>query len=160
MKPTTKEYSGSEFRFQMEMFGARRRLHAERSSVLGEREMVPSQCGDRETENTSCRYGKIIVLEIYMEPARGTLQKIVAEMLAQVPAEQAPVVAWQFVCGKRVADRTEALAFAEGVLRVEVPDATWRTQLTDLTPRYLELLRQYTGQKIVRLEFVVGKGSK
>lgn len=90
-----------------------------------------------------------------MELARETLQKIVAEMLAHVPPEQAPVVAWQFVCGKTVADRTEALAFSGGVLQVEVPDATWRAQLAGLMPQYLQLLRQYTGQKIERLDFVL-----
>ncbi len=92
-----------------------------------------------------------------MELARGTLQKIVAEMLAHVPPEQAPVVAWQFICGKTVADRTEALAFADGVLQVEVPDATWRAQLADLMPHYLKLLRDYTGQKVDRLDFVLAK---
>lgn len=90
-----------------------------------------------------------------MELARKTLQKIVAEMLAQVPPEQAPIVAWQFVCGKTVADRTEALAFTDGILQVEVPDATWRVQLAGLMPQYLELLRQYTGQKVKRLEFIL-----
>ncbi len=90
-----------------------------------------------------------------MEETRGTLQKIVAEMLQRVPPEQAPVVAWQFVCGKTVADRTEALEFQNGILRVRVPDATWRIQLSDMMPHYLQLLRQYTGQKIERLEFIL-----
>ena len=92
-----------------------------------------------------------------MELARGTLQKIVAEMLAHVPPEQAPVVAWQFICGKTVAERTEAIAFADGILQVVVPDATWRSQLADLMPHYLQLLRQYTGQKVQRLDFVIAK---
>ena len=90
-----------------------------------------------------------------MELARETLQKIVAEMLAHVPPEQAPVVAWQFICGKTVADRTAALGFTDGVLQVEVPDATWRVQLAGLMPQYLELLRQYTGQKVKRLDFIL-----
>jgi serine protease inhibitor len=90
-----------------------------------------------------------------MELARETLQKIVAEMLAHVPPGQAPIVAWQFVCGKTVADRTEALAFANGILQVEVPDANWRAQLAGLMPQYLQLLRQYTGQKVERLDFVL-----
>lgn len=95
-----------------------------------------------------------------MEPTRDTLQKLVVEMLARVPKEQAPVVAWQFVCGKKVADRTEALGFEGGVLRVRVPDATWRSQLADMMPHYLQLLRQYTGQKIERLEFVLPEGKQ
>ncbi len=89
-----------------------------------------------------------------MEPARGTLQKIVAELIRRVPPEQAPLMAWQFVCGKTVAERTEALEFTDGVLKVRVPDAAWRTQLADMMPHYLQLLRQYTGQKIDRLDFV------
>jgi len=90
-----------------------------------------------------------------MESARDTLQKIVAEMLSRVPPEQAPVVAWQFVCGKTVADRTEALSFTDGVLRVRVQDPTWRAQLADMMPHYMQLLRQYTGQKVNRLDFVL-----
>jgi len=95
-----------------------------------------------------------------MESARDTLQKIVAEMLSRVPPEQAPVVAWQFVCGKTVADRTEALSFAHGVLRVRVQDPTWRAQLADMMPHYMQLLRQYTGQKVTRLDFVLPEGKQ
>ncbi len=95
-----------------------------------------------------------------MELDRETLQKIVVEMLAHVPPDQAPVVAWQFICGKTVADRTEALAFSDGVLRVRVPDATWRAQLASMMPQYLNLLRQYTGQKIERVDFVLPEGKQ
>jgi len=95
-----------------------------------------------------------------VEPTRDTLQKLVAEMLGRVPKEQAPVVAWQFVCGKQVADRTEALSFEDGVLRVRVADATWRAQLADMMPHYLQLLRQYTGQKVTRLDFVLPEGKQ
>jgi hypothetical protein len=95
-----------------------------------------------------------------MESTRDTLQKLVAEMLARVPKQEAPVVAWQFVCGKKVAERTEALAFEEGVLRVRVPDGTWRAQLADMMPHYLSLLRQYTGQKVDRLDFVLPEGKQ
>lgn len=93
-----------------------------------------------------------------MEPARETLTKIVIDMIRQSPPEQAPVVAWQFVCGKSVADRTEALSFSEGVLSVRVPDVTWRGQLADMTPHYLELLRRYTGQKVERISFLLPDG--
>jgi hypothetical protein len=93
-----------------------------------------------------------------MEPVRETLQKIVADMIRQSPPEQAPVIAWQFVCGKSVADRTEALSFADGVLSIRVADATWRSQLSDMMPHYLEQLRRYTGQKIQRLNFVLPEG--
>lgn len=93
-----------------------------------------------------------------MESARETLTKIVVEMIRQSPPDQAPVVAWQFICGKSVADRTEALSFADGVLSVRVSDVAWRSQLADMTPHYLELLRRYTGQKVQRISFVLPNG--
>ena len=60
-----------------------------------------------------------------MESARGTLQKLVVEMLSKVPQEQAPLAAWEFVCGKTVADRTKAMSYQNNVVTVQVPDATW-----------------------------------
>lgn len=93
-----------------------------------------------------------------MEPVRDTLHKIVIDMIRQSPAEEAPIVAWQFVCGKTVAERTEALNFEKGILTIRVPDATWRKQLADMMPHYLEQLRRYTGQKVERLSFVLPEG--
>jgi len=90
-----------------------------------------------------------------MESARDTLQKLVAGVLNRLPAEQVPVEAWQFVCGKQVAGRTQALGFADGVLRVEVPDAGWQTQLQDLSARYLASLNQYSATRVERIEFVL-----
>jgi len=96
-----------------------------------------------------------------MESARHTLQKLVAELLNRLPAEQVPVSAWQFVCGKWVAQRTQALSFADGVLRVEVPDAGWRSQLHDLSRQYLANLNRYSATRVERIEFVLaGAGGR
>ena len=90
-----------------------------------------------------------------MDSARPTLQKLVADVLNRMPAEQVPVEAWQFVCGKQVARRTQAVSFGGGVLRVEVPDASWQDQLRELSGRYLANLNQYSGTRVERIEFVV-----
>ncbi len=37
------------------------------------------------------------------------------------------VLAWPIACGQAVAARTSALDFDDGILRVEVPDAGWRS---------------------------------
>lgn len=89
-----------------------------------------------------------------IESVRGPLQKIVAEVVRTVPPEQAPLVAWQFACGTRVAEKTEAIAYADGVLTVQVPDNTWRLQLGDMVNQYIPLVRRYSGQKVERIEFV------
>lgn len=90
-----------------------------------------------------------------MDLARNTLQKIVADALNRLPAEQVPLAAWEFAAGKAVAEKTRALRFADGVLTVEVPDATWRGQLQSMAPHFLSMLNQYSGQRIERLELVV-----
>jgi hypothetical protein len=90
-----------------------------------------------------------------MDSARSTLQKIVADALNRLPAEQVPVEAWQFACGKQVAQRTRAMSFAGGVLRIEVPDARWQDQLQDLSPGCLAKLNQYSRIRVERIEFVV-----
>ena len=90
-----------------------------------------------------------------MEHAGGGLEKIVVGSLRRVPPAEAPLLAWPLVCGSVVADRTQALEFADAILRVEVPDAGWKREMQSLAPRYLVALNRYAGQKVERIEFVI-----
>ena len=90
-----------------------------------------------------------------MQPASAGLEKIVIQSLRRVSPEDAPILAWPLVCGSAVADRTRALAFADGILRIEVTDAGWKRELQSLAPRYLATINQYLGQCVTRIEFVV-----
>jgi Dna[CI] antecedent, DciA len=90
-----------------------------------------------------------------MEQAGTGLEKIVAQSLRQASPADAPVLAWPVVCGSRVADRTRALNYEGGVLRVEVSDAGWKSELQSLAPRYLAMLNRYTTEKVTRIEFVI-----
>jgi hypothetical protein len=58
------------------------------------------------------------------------------------------------VCGRTVAEKTEVLEFREGVLRVSVPDDTWRSNLASFVPQYLDLLNTMLSEKVARIEFV------
>jgi hypothetical protein len=58
-------------------------------------------------------------------------------------------------CGSAVADRTQAVSFAYGVLRIEVPDAGWRSELQHLAPRYLAVINRYAANPVNRIEFVL-----
>ena len=91
-----------------------------------------------------------------MQPAGLGLDKVVARSLRKAPAGQAPLLAWPLACGSAVAGRTRALNFADGVLRVEVPDAGWREELQTLAPRYLAVLNRYVAENVARIEFVIG----
>ena len=90
-----------------------------------------------------------------MEQARSGLVKIMGELLGRAPAEEAPVLAWPAVCGQAVANRTRALDFNAGRLRVEVPDVAWRTQLAELELRYRKEFELVLGPgKVRKIDFV------
>ena len=90
-----------------------------------------------------------------MEQAGSGLEKIVAQSLRQSPAAEAPLMAWPIVCGSTVSDRTRALSFVDGLLRVEVEGQRWKAELQQLAPRYLALINRYTAQTVRKIEFVV-----
>jgi predicted nucleic acid-binding Zn ribbon protein len=90
-----------------------------------------------------------------MEKAAGALTRVIADALSRVPPEEAPVSAWPFVCGSNVAHRTRAIDYRECVLRVEVPDRAWRSQLMELAPRYVAALNGMVPQKVARIQFLL-----
>ena len=91
-----------------------------------------------------------------MERAGSGLEKIVAQSLRQAPAAEGPLMAWPVVCGSAVAERTRAVDFNDGVLRVEVAGPRWKAELQALAPRYLITINRYTTTAVRRLEFVLG----
>ncbi len=90
-----------------------------------------------------------------MERAGAGLQKIMAQNLGRMPADEAPVLAWPLVCGTAVADKTQAVEFADGVLCVQVPDATWRAQLMGLAPQYLAAVNEFVNHSVKRIAFLL-----
>src|SRR5215470_1948711 len=90
-----------------------------------------------------------------LEQAGSELEKIVARSLRQAPPAQAPLMAWPVVCGSAVAQRTRALSFLDGVLRVAVADEEWKAELQHLAPRYLATINRYTVEAVRKIEFVV-----
>lgn len=91
-----------------------------------------------------------------MEPLAPSVEKIVAGSLKKAPASEAPLLAWPVTCGAVVAKRTRALEFTRGVLRVEVPDSAWRTELQRLAPKYLAVMSRYVSG-VSRIEFLSRK---
>jgi hypothetical protein len=90
-----------------------------------------------------------------MDQIRQTLQKILMDAVRRAPAEDLPLLAWPLACGAAVAEKTRTLAFADGELLIQVPDAAWRTQMLNLTGEYLRQLREITEGRIQRLRFVL-----
>jgi len=90
-----------------------------------------------------------------LDRAGGHLETIVANALHRAPAEESPLLAWPVACGSAVAERTRALSFSDGILRVEVTDAGWRQELAALAPRYVATINRYSASAVQRIEFVV-----
>ena len=90
-----------------------------------------------------------------MEHASVGLERIVASSLRRAPSGEGPVLAWPLACGQAVAARTTALEFADGNLRVQVPDTGWRAELQALAPQYLAVINRYVAESVKKVEFVV-----
>jgi hypothetical protein len=90
-----------------------------------------------------------------VQQAGSGLEKIVARSLRLAPKGDAPLMAWPVICGSAVAERTHAISFEGGTLRVTVPDKGWRAELQSLAPRYLASINRYTEESVNRIEFVV-----
>ncbi len=89
-----------------------------------------------------------------VESIRTGLRRIMQDLLAAQPQEEAALLAWPLVCGKEVAARTCAAGFREGSLTVEVPDAAWRAQLAAFAPRYVSSYAELIGPVVREVKFV------
>ena len=95
-----------------------------------------------------------------MRHASTTLKKIFADTLRREAGDDAPLLAWSLACGSKVAEKTSAIGYADGVLTVEVPDATWQQQLQGLNRQYLAALKQISAQPVSTIKFVVRNQSE
>jgi hypothetical protein len=98
---------------------------------------------------------RFVQRNVELEQAGTRLEKVLAVSMRRVPRNEAPVLAWPLVCGSAVAERTRAVTFAAGILRVEVSDTGWKRELQALAPRYVATINRYSGQTVSRIEFVV-----
>jgi len=90
-----------------------------------------------------------------VERAATRLESIVTKALHLAPPQESPLLAWPVVCGSVVAERTRAVVFSDGILRVEVADLGWRQELSSLAPRYVAAINRYAAVQVRRIEFIV-----
>src|SRR4030088_2626293 len=101
------------------------------------------------------RIMRFVQRNVELEQAGTRLERVVAGSMRRVPRNEAPVLAWPLVCGSAVAERTRAVSFAAGILRVEVADTGWKRELQALAPRYVAMINRYSGQTVSRIDFFV-----
>jgi predicted nucleic acid-binding Zn ribbon protein len=90
-----------------------------------------------------------------MQHASSTLKKIFASTVRREAGDDAPLLCWPLACGAKVAEKTSAIAYADGVLTVEVPDAAWQQQLQGLSRQYLAALKPISAHPVNTIRFVV-----
>ncbi len=90
-----------------------------------------------------------------MQHAGTTLKKIFAETARREAGGDAPLLAWPLACGAKVAEKTNAVGCADGVLTIEVPDATWQQQLRSFEREYLAKLKPLCAEPVNAIKFVV-----
>lgn len=95
-----------------------------------------------------------------MERPRAQLLKVAREVLAKLPPEEAVVAAWPLICGSAVAQRSEAISFAEGKLQVRVADAGWRNQLEQFTPHYIHAYAQLLGARLTAITYSIASDKR
>lgn len=90
-----------------------------------------------------------------MEPVRTGLRKVLADLIRGTSPDEAVMLTWPLVCGKEVAERTEPVGFSRGVLTVDVPDPTWRGQLTSFSRKYVRGFAELLGPVVTDVKFKV-----
>jgi hypothetical protein len=94
-------------------------------------------------------------LEPFLNRAASGLDCLISKALHCAPPNESALLAWPVACGSAVAERTRAVSFADGILQIEVSDAGWRRELTNLAPRYLAAINKYSSATVKRIEFMV-----
>jgi hypothetical protein len=90
-----------------------------------------------------------------MDSVRSGLRNILADLIRGTAADEAVMLAWPLVCGKEVANRTDPVGFSKGVLTVDVPDATWRGQLSSFSRKYVSGFNELLGPVVTDVKFKV-----
>src|SRR5207302_5277504 len=86
-----------------------------------------------------------------MQSARQDLHSLAARVLKGTNPEEAVMLAWPLACGSAVAERSQAVAFENGTLRVRVPDRGWQSQLEAFSTQYSHKLSSLTGSVVSRI---------
>ena len=95
-----------------------------------------------------------------MKHAGTTLKKIFADTVRREAGDDAPLLAWPLACGAKIAEKTSAIGYADGVLTVEVVDAAWQQQLRGLYTQYLAALKPISVQPVKAIKFVVKRPAR
>lgn len=94
-----------------------------------------------------------------MDPTQTLVPRLLRDLgLEAGVAGWRAVEAWAEVAGPRIARRTHAAGFRDGVLHVEVEGSAWAYELEFLKRRLLGELQRRIGRQVRDLRFVTTRG--
>ena len=90
-----------------------------------------------------------------MESVAHSLDALKAELVRDLPPEEAPLLAWPMICGARVAGRTHPVRFEAGVLTIAVPDRQWKSELEAFAGQYQAAYARVLPRAVSAIRFEV-----
>jgi hypothetical protein len=88
-----------------------------------------------------------------MEGMRELLKGSLGQSLRAMRDEDRLAAAWPVACGKTLSGRGTVLDYANGVIRVEVTDATWLRQMMSMRGQLIGELARIAGVRVSEIHF-------
>lgn len=88
-----------------------------------------------------------------MEGMRDLLKGALGRSLSELDEEDRLASAWPVVCGSAMAARGSVVGYADGVVRIEVEDATWLRQLESMRNQLATELARTAGVRVAEIHF-------
>ena len=95
-----------------------------------------------------------------LEGMRDLLKGSLGKSLGALPAEDRLAAAWPVACGKAMAGRGTVMAYADGVVRVQVKDRAWLRQLTSMRGQLAREMARIAGVPVREIHFEMTRNDK
>lgn len=90
-----------------------------------------------------------------MIPVSNDLRHSKAMILRACGPVEGTLLAWSMVCGKRIAEKTQARDFDGQILTVHVLDKGWKNEMELLAPQFLQELNKISPSRVSRVCFII-----
>ena len=88
-----------------------------------------------------------------MEGMRDLLKGALGRSLAGLSEEDRLAAAWPVACGKTMAEHGTVVAYAEGVVRIEVADVAWLRQLVSMRGQLASEMARIARVRVTEIHF-------
>lgn len=88
-----------------------------------------------------------------MDSMRDMLRKNLGRSLEAMPEADRLAAAWPVACGKAMADRGVITGYDAGIVRIEVADSVWLTQMLSMRPMLERELARIAGVRVTAIHF-------